>query len=805
MALGLFASAQNNGGTVTATITNDKQAPLENVSVELLRSKDSSLVKVGITNKQGVAEFNNIKPGTYLMRASHVSHAKTYSQTIEVQDGQTATTAFVLQSKNTTLKEVSVTAKKPFIQKLSDRIVVNVDNSVVNAGSTAMEVLERSPGVNVDRDDNISLRGKQGVIIMIDGKPSPMTGGDLANYLRGLPSNAIDRIDIITTPSAKYDAAGNSGIIDIHMKKDQRMGANGTLTAGYGQGIYSKDNAGTTLNYRNKKVNIFGSYNYAYRKGLNHLVIERTFLENGHSTGSDKKDNYNTAPVNTHTGRIGADFFPTKKTIIGFVLNGNFSHFTRKNENNSINFDEFGDTENTFSAESRNNDHNNNYFGNINFKHRFDSIGREITADIDYGQYRSNSMSSTFTQYYKLDGTQLQPDYLLTGHQTGILILRTAKADYTNPLPKDAKIEAGFKTSYVSNDNNAQFFDASSGTPVNDVNKTNHFYYDEYNNAGYLNFSKEFKKYSLQFGLRGEQTHLKTRQVKGDIKFDSSYFQLFPSAFFNYKLKEDQVFGISVSRRIDRPGYNQLNPFLFLIDVSTYATGSPGLLPQFTWSYELSYTHKNLNFSLNYSHTTNDQNIAIARFKDVFPNIPSEDNVTVQIPVNLASSDYYGLSVSAPIKINKWWNMINNGNLFYQKYNGQLGATVLNNGKPAAEITVNNSFSFKKGWSSELNGQFNSGGQYGFMVAKPQWGLSAGVQKMILQNKGTVKFNITDIFWTNLPEGDITYVNYKEHWHAHRETRVATLAFTYRFGKKTVQAARKRTTGSEEERKRAGN
>jgi iron complex outermembrane recepter protein len=805
MALGFFANAQTNGGTISALVTSDKQLPLENASVELLRSKDTSLVKVAITNKQGIAEFNNVKPGTYLMRASEVGHARNYSQSIEVPEGQTVSASVVLQPKNTTLKEVSVSSKKPFIQKLSDRIVVNVDNSVVNAGSTAMEVLERSPGVSVDRDDNISLRGKQGVIIMIDGKPTPMTGGDLANYLRGLPSNAIDRIDIITNPSAKYDAAGNSGIIDIHMKKDQRMGANGTVTAGYGQGVYSKDNAGATFNYRNKKVNFFGNYNYAYRKGLNHLVIERTFLENGLVTGSDKKDNYNTAPVNTHTGRFGADFFPSKKTIIGFVLNGNFSHFTRKNENNSINFDEQGNAENTFSALARNNDHNNNYVGNINFKHRFDSIGREITADIDYGQYTSNSMTSNFTQYFKLDGTKLQPDYLLTGHQTGLLILRTAKADYTNPLPKDAKLEAGFKTSYVSNDNDAQFYDASSGTPVNDVNKTNHFYYDEYNNAGYLNFSKEFKKYSLQLGLRGEYTHLKTRQVKGDIRFDSSYFQLFPSAFFNYKLKEDQTFGISVSRRIDRPGYSQLNPFLFLIDVSTYATGSPGLLPQFTWSYELSYTHKNLNFSLNYSHTTNDQNIAIAKFKDVFPNIPSADNVTVQIPVNLESSDYFGLSVSAPLKINKWWNMINNGNIYYQQYNGQLGATVLNNGKPAMEVTVNNNFSFKKGWSSELNGTFNSGGQYGFMVAKPQWGISAGVQKMMLKNKGTLKFNITDIFWTNLPEGDITYVNYKEHWHAHRETRVATLSFTYRFGKNTVQGARRRATGSEDERRRAGN
>src|SRR6185436_9875229 len=296
---------------------------------------------------------------------------------------------------------------------------------------------------------------------------------------------------------------------------------------------------------------------------------------------------------------------------------------------------------------------------------------------------------------------------------------------------KGAKWEAGFKTSFVSSDNDAKFYDVSSGTPQNDVNKTNRFYYKENNNAGYFNFSKEFKKFDFTVGLRGEQTNLKTQQVNGNIFFDSSYFQLFPSAFFNYKIKDDQTLGVSVSRRIDRPGYSQLNPFLFLIDVTTYATGSPGLLPQMTWSYELSYTVKNLSLTLGYSHSKNSQNIAIAKFRDVFPNIPAEDNVTVQIPVNLSSSDYFGLSISSPLRITKWWNMINNANIYYQKFNGSLGMTQLNLGKPAADVRTNNTFTLKKGWTAELNASVNSGGQYGFMVTDPQWALSAGVQKII--------------------------------------------------------------------------
>lgn len=794
-------------GKVTVTVVNENQANLENITLELVMAKDSSLVKAGITGRDGSAEMDNLRMGDYLLRVSGINYGAQYSQPFSLTPEQPGHVLpkMVLQARAAQLGGVTVTARKPFIQKLSDRIVVNVENSIVSAGSSAMDVLERSPGVLVDQNDNISLRGRSGLIIMIDGKPTAMSGSDLANYLKGLPSASIERIDIITNPSAKYDAAGNAGIIDIRMKKDQRLGTNGTITAGYGQGIYPKANAGTTFNYRNKKINLFGNYNYAYRVGLNHLILDRNFFNNGQYSGGDLKDNYSKSPFTSNTARFGMDFFPSQKTILGFVLNGNFNRYRRNNNNSSTVINPQKEAVSTFTSLATNNDRGNNIVANVNIKHSFDNKGKEITADVDYGSYSSHSLSRNATRYYNMDGTTLQPDYVLDGDQDGKLNFKTAKVDYVNPLGKGSKWEAGFKTSFVSADNDAQFFDMSNGTPVNDVNKTNHFLYKENNNAGYVNFSKEFSKFNIQVGLRGEQTNINTEQLKGNLRFDSSYFQLFPSAFFNYKIKDDQTLGLSVSRRIDRPGYSQLNPFLFLIDVTTYATGRPGLLPQLTWSYELSYTLKNLNFTLGYSHTKDNQNIAIARFRDVFPNIPSDENVTVQIPINLESSDYFGLTVSAPIRINKWWNMINNGNIYYNHFNGSLGSTTLNNGKPAVDIRTNNSFTLKNGWTAELNANFNSGGQYGFMELDPQWGIAAGIQKTVFKGKGTFRLNVTDIFWTNLPRAVITYNNYIEKWHAYRETRVANLGFTYRFGNSKVQAARRRTTASEEERQRAGN
>ena len=790
-------------GKITISVLNQQNAPLENTTVELLRSKDSGLVKTAITDKSGTALLERLAPGTYIIKASMVNYTPRYSSAVIVtaEQNDIKVPAISLEQKSGELKEVAVTTRKPFIQKLTDRIVVNVENSIVSTGSSAMDVLERSPGVNIDQNDAISLRGKQGVIIMVDGKPSPLSGADLANYLRGLPSNALERIDIITNPSAKYDASGNSGIIDIRMKKDQRLGANGTFTAGYGQGVYPKANTGATFNYRNKKINVFGNYNYAYRKNLNHLFLDRNFYNNGIYNGGDLKDNYTTIPVNFHTARFGADYFASKKTIIGFVVTSNFSHVNQDNDNNSIVFDAQKTRTYTFQTKALSNSHSKNMIANINYKHTF-SPGRELTADADYGIFNSDALSTTATKYYNLTGGTQQPHYILKGDQDGRLTLKTAKIDYVNPLKKEAKFEIGAKTSYVSSDNDVKFFDASSGTPQDDVNKTNRFFYEEYNNAGYVNFSKQFKKYNFQFGLRGEHTKLSTHQVKGNVFYDSSYFQLFPSAYFNYNIKEDQTVGLSVSRRIDRPGYSQLNPFLFLIDVTTYSTGNPGLRPQLTWSYELSYTLKSLNFTLGYSHTKDNINIVVTRFKNVFPNIPTPENVTVLLPVNLASSDYFGLTVAAPVKISKWWNMINNANLYYNKYNGELGGTVLNNGKPSFDMRTNNTFTLKKGWTTELSGSFSSGGQYGFMVTDPQWSLSAGVQKTIFKNKGTLRFNISDIFWTNLPKAVITYNNYIEKWHAQRESRVANISFTYRFGKNTVAAERRRQTSSQEEQRR---
>jgi len=625
-------------------VQDEKLNPVEGANVLVYRQEDSVFVKGDITDHAGlIKEFSGFVAGNYFAKITLLGYKPVYTAGFKLNATHPALYlgTINLGDQGINLEADTVSAQKPFIERRLDRLIVNVDNSIISAGSSAFDVLERSPGVLIDPNDNISMRGRSGVIIMIDGKPSPMSGADLVNFLRGLPAGAIERIDLITNPSARYDAAGNSGIIDIKMKRDQSLGYNGSYSLGYGQGVYPKANGGINLNYRDKKINLFGNYNYGYRMGLNHLLLDRNFYDNNAFNGKDEKDNFTKIPVNFHTIRLGTDYSPNAKTILGFSLTSNLSTIEPFNRNSSIVFDKIRNPIFTFNTSTDNHNQNNNVVVNINFKRTLDSTGREITADVDYGLYSTLGTSINSTKYYQLNGSVLKPDYTLLGIQEGLLDFITAKADYTHPISPSMKWEAGFKTSLVSSDQDAKFFEKNGLEISVDESKTNRFYYKEYNNAGYLNFSKEFKKFSLLIGRRGEQTDIDTRQEKGNIKFDSSYFQMFPSAFLNYKLDKIQTLSLSVSRRIDRPGYSSLNPFLFLIDVTTYSTGNPVLLPQFTWNYELGYTRKSLNLTFAYSRTIQNHSVVLSRFKDVFPQLPAEDNVTVQVPVNLTSSDRF--------------------------------------------------------------------------------------------------------------------------------------------------------------------
>lgn len=790
---------QNN--TITGTLTDTHGAPVEAATVHLLSAADSSLVKAELSDATGRFEFSGIKTGQFLLGVTALGFEKFTGHPIEATgtEQKIQLPPLALTGSNISLKEVTVTAQKPLIERRTDRTIVNVDNSILATGSTALEVLERAPGVIVNQNDAISLRGRPGVIVMIDGKPNPMSGADLANFLRSLPSNTIDRIEIITNPSAKYDAAGNAGIIDIRLKKDRNQGTNGSLSANYGQGVYPKAGAGLNFNHRNKKLNAFGSYNYNFRKGMNDLRLYRVFFDDDVRSGAYKQRNYLTMPFNTHTGRAGADYFPDKKTVLGVVVSGTANHFNSRAQNTSAVEDENAAPESYFGTLNRSKNRFSTWAANGNFKRSFDDKGHEFSADLDFAEFNSNTSQLFTTVYTDLNGEKLRQDYLLSGNLQGMLKIRSLKADYALPLPGKAKLEAGLKSSIVDADNNLRFIDQSvPGMPVYDSTISNHFIYRENINAAYLNYSREWTKLSVQAGVRVENTNAEGTQLVNGDHFDRHYTNLFPSVFLNYKFSEKYETGLNLSRRLDRPSYQQLNPFKRFLDPSTYSAGNPFLNPQFTWAAEWTQTFwQKLNLTLAASRTTDNITQVIAP-------VGGLDRVTVQTDSNLATVQYLSLAVNYNFQITPWWSTINNFNAWNGQYSGNLANTPLSDGNVVAHFFTTHNFTLGKGWSAEMNFNYKTREVYGFMDLNPMWGLGAGIQKNLFDRRATVKLAVTDIFWQNLPSATIRFTDYVETFEVFRETRVATLSLNYRFGSQSVQQARRRQGGAEEEKRRAG-
>lgn len=787
--------------TITGTLNDAAGAPVEAATVSLLRAADSSLVKIELSDAAGKFEFSEIKPGSFLLGVTALGHEKFVGNPVEATEPgrHIKLPPLALAGAGIDLKEVTVTATRPFIERRADRTIVNVESSILATGSTALEILERAPGVIVSQNDAISLRGRSGVIVMLDGKPNPMSGADLANYLRTLPSNSIDRIEIITNPSAKYDAAGNAGIIDIRLKKDKNLGTNGSLSANYGQGVYPKAGAGLMLNHRNRKLNVFGSYNYNYRKGMNDLRLYRSFFDGDVRTGAYDQRNYLTAPFNTHTWRAGADFYPNQKTVFGVVASGTINHLNSHAQNTSAVEGPDAVVESYFGTGNRSMGRWFTWALNGNFKRAFNDKGHELTADLDFAEFGSNTEQLFTTVYTGLNDEKLRDDYLLFGDLQGNLKIRSLKTDYALPLPGKAKLEAGLKSSIVDADNNLQFFDRSvPGTSVYDSTISNHFVYRENINAAYLNYSRDWEKLSVQAGLRVENTNAEGTQLVNNAGFERHYTNLFPSVFFQYKFSDKYETGLNLSRRLDRPSYQQLNPFKKFLDPSTFSAGNPYLNPQFTWAAEWSNTlWQKLNVTLAASRTSDNITQVIAP-------VGGLDRVTVQTDSNLATVQYVSLTVNYNFNIAPWWSTINNFNAWQGTYSGNLANTSLRDGNLVAHFFTTHNFKLNNGWAAELNFNYKTREIYGFMNLNPMWGLGAGIQKNLFDNRATVKLAVTDIFWKNLPSATIRFTDYVETFEVFRETRVATLSVNYRFGSQQVQQARRRQGGAEEEKRRAG-
>jgi len=797
----LTATRSALAGSISGHIADDAGKPLPLASVLLLKVSDSTLVKTELTDEKGEYVLTPVANGTYLIKVTMLSYNGFVSAAVTVADNNVTLAGIVLSYKSKELDEVAVRAQKPFVEVHADKLVVNVESSIVNAGSTALDVLSRSPGVTVDNNDNISLKGKQGVNVMINGKIQPLSGQDLANMLKSMPSNAVETIELISNPSAKYDAAGTAGIINIKLKRDKRMGLNGSVNATYAQGVYGKANAGFNMNYRNKKVNLFANYNHSDREGFNHLTLDRNFLANGKLVSAYEQDNQYLYKIITDAGGAGMDYSLSSKTSIGCSVNGELTSFLRTGYNYSLILDSARQQTAHFITDNKAPNTWGNRTANLNLRHTFDSSGRSLSVDADYAMYPGSGVQDFTTTYFTdIPGNPVPPPVLLRGDLTGLTQIRSLKADLSTPFAGGTKLDIGIKTSYVTSDHDLRFYTNVNDILVPDVKRTNNFKYREKINAAYINGSKDWPKWSAQAGLRAEQTLAggKAVTLTGDSSFTRSYAQLFPSFAVQRHINKDNDLGVTLSRRIERPNYDQLNPSTYYLDPTTYKAGYPYLNPALSYSAELSYTYKQrLITGVNYTRTS-------SPITEVIQPSTTESKVTIQTQKNLAGMSYYGINGSYQVRLCKWWNNTTNYNAYYSQYTGNIAGTPLNKGRATFDVNSSNSFVLSDNWSAEVSGFYQAVQQYGYMLLRPTWMLNAGLQKNFFEKRATARVNVTDAFWHGYPRATSEYNDYRESFVAKRDTRQVSVSFTYRFGKRTVPQSMRHHGGAEEEKRRAG-
>ncbi|MEZ0538934.1 TonB-dependent receptor domain-containing protein [Fibrella arboris] len=784
--------------TITGQCIDQTDKPLPFSTMLLVKASDSTLVKGAIADAEGTYLFEHIVAGQYRLSAQQVGYAKTYSEPFAVDAEHTTIKlpALKLAEQQRKLAEVTVVAKRPFIEQQVDRMVVNVENSAVAAGNTLLEVLEKAPGVTVDQqNEEIKVRGKSGVIVEIDGKRSYLSTQELMNLLRNTPSDNVEKLEVITNPSAKYDAAGNSGIINIRFKKNKNFGTNGTFTVGAGQTLQpnGRGRASTSLNlnHREGKINLFGTYSFGQYNNFNRNDIYRRIPYQGNVTYFDQHTSRFSSSQN-HNFKAGVDWSVSKKTTVGALFSGFAESWEQPSSESNTNIlnEQFAVTRRFTTVGMVGNRLNNGNY-NLNAKHQFDDKGRELSADIDYVTYNGRSRNVLGTQYFTPDGTLSgRPDSVRNAMPSAIQIL-VGKIDYAHPL-KHGKVEAGLKSSRVQSDNDLTFETKSDNWLV-DPTRSNRFIYTENISAAYVNYSTKLsKKTQLQTGLRLEHTHSVGNSVTLNDVRERTYTNLFPSVFLTQQLDTNNAISLNYSRRIDRPNYQTLNPFIFFLDPYTYQQGNPNLKPQFTHSFQLTHTFKQAFITtLAYSR------ISDAIISEVPHQLPAE-NKTYVTSENIDHQDNINLTISFPVKVTKWWQMQTNLSAFYNNYKTFYNDQLVTLQQTSWNMYSSQNLTVSKTLSVEVSGFYNGAGVYGFYKFQPQGALSIGIQKQVWEKKGRFSLNLNDLFWTNRFIGvakfqDIDF-SVKSFW----QSRVVRASFTYRFGNQNVKAARQRNTGADD-------
>jgi hypothetical protein len=792
-----FLFAQTISGKISGKVADENGQPVYGATVSLMRLKDSVTVKYELAAANGVFNFSVSDAGLYRILISSIGKLPYKSEGIAVDaqhlliDLNTVT----MQTAANTLKEVVVTSKKAFLEQKIDRTVVNVDALISNAGTTALEVLEKSPGVAIDPAGQISFHGKSGVAIYIDDKPTYLSGSDLENFLRSMPSSTLSQIELMTNPPAKYDAAGTAGIINIKTKKTKVKGFNLGMSFGLRQSRYTATNNSMDFNYRKDKINVFGTFAYTFSNGFNDIDINRSYFYNaGQPSGALTQNSYIRTKSSGYNAKLGLDLYSSENTTIGVLFNGIVRSPDQFNNSKGQLLNAAGQPDSSIISKNKELGKFKNGSANLNYKHTFKKDGPEITANLDYLAFATGNNQTFLNQSQATTGAASVDQ--LNGNLPAAIHIYSAKADYSQPLAGGWKLESGVKSSYTNTDNQANYFNIVNGNAITDDAKTNHFLYREAINAGYINFNKDFKRLSIQAGLRIENTDSRGHQLgnaqKPDSAFNRNYTGLFPTIYLLYKLDTlgDHQLKMTYGRRIERPYYQDLNPFISPLDKYTFYVGNPYLLPSYSGNIELGYIYKDrISFTMTYTDIRDRSTETIEMRNGYYYSRPG----------NIGSTKLYALNADASFDPASWFSLELSGDLWQLRQASDFYTGTLNSRNTSFSGQAVLQFKLKKGWTLQTDGKYQSKQTDAQFTLAAKGRLNIAASK-ILSPRVTLKLSINDLLNTNINQGVINNLyQTNASFRTLKDSRAALLTLSMRFGNTVKDQRKHNQTGAGEE------
>lgn len=778
-----------------------QNVPVRDVTVYLLRSADSSVVRFTVCDKEGKFEFNDLTPSSYLIKVTNISYIKATTKVYRLGRSTSIDVGTIkLQLSNKVLEQVDIQSEKPFIENKPGKRILNIQNSVTSTGSNALEILKKAPGVKIDNDNNISFEGKSNVLVLIDNKPTYMPPEALIDMLQATPSSMINQIELINNPGAKYDAA-NGGVINIKLLRSENIGINGTVT-GTG-GVQQIENghdaklrasAGFNFNARTKKLNVFGSYAYSYIP-YNRIFLTDRFINNGGISSEINGDYFSDQTKALNTYRFGADYNINSKHLIGFLIHGLTNNFIlHKTTNTTILNHDMRDS--SVSTASRLDSKSSQVAFDLNYKGNFGK-GGELSVDLDYFTYDRNPLEMINSNYFNLPTNQLYRNLAIENSFPSNFKIYTCNIDYDINLSSTSSLSAVAKTDHIDTHNNLNFGELISNVYQPDPRFTNEFDFNETVNAGGLQYNKTFKKINIEAGLRVEQTSSDGISLTNKTDVKNNYVDFFPSAKVTDRLNDNNTLHLTFGRAVYRPFYTDLNPFIAYQDQYSYYMGNPYLKPVYVSTLQLQHIYKD-------KFTTS---LLFAKYHNFIQAVFTQNDsskILVTHKFNLGDRYVYSANVNWQVDITQRWdtNITLTGS--YQVLTASPTQAYYDHSGTDMDILVKQFYTLGKTFKIELDGEYEIPTTYGVNQYKSVYHFDGVITKNI-SKQAVLALTVNDIFNTKRNRFTSNYSNLNVTGTDQIEFRVVYLSFTYKFGSKNIKAERTRPTGAEAEQIRAGN